>query len=178
MKRITRTLLSVMFISAAAMFSAAQASAQQIECEGIATKVKSVTLPNYHNITAWFPGGQLQTVLSTTVTVEGKGRSCLVVDFSAMARPNDNWIVFQVRVDGVPMEGHLGSFSDQLIPVVATVEETDLNYPRPVAYNFFAVVGPGEHTVELLTAAGGGLPNPDLPVQPLIGSPVLTIKYR
>src|SRR5215218_9578330 len=114
MQCITRC-LSLLFIAAAALFSAAPASAQQTECAGVATKVKAVSLTDYQKVKALFqfpdfidfPDGNLQQLMSTDVTVDGPGRSCLVATFSAMALPTDNYLVFQVRVDGVPMEGHL-----------------------------------------------------------------------
>lgn len=185
MKRMKKGLLSIMLISAVTLFSAAQASAQQTECEGVATKIKSVSLTDYHPIKAlyqfpdWgqFPDGNLQVLMSTEVTVAGPGRSCLMAHFSAMAIPTDNYMVFQVRVDGVPMEGHIGSFGGIATPVVATIEETDQNYPRMVAYNFFAKVTPGLHTVEVLAAAGSGIAPPPAN-QPVVGSPVLTLKYK
>jgi hypothetical protein len=157
-----------------------QASGAQIECGGRAGKVKAVTNPDYHFITAKFqiPPGSLETLLSTTVTVSGRGASCLVAHLSAMAAPSDNYIVFQVRVDGVPMEGHLSGIPGVgPFPVVFEPEETDMNLPRMVAYNFFQEVDPGDHLVEVMVAAGSNIAPLPAP-QPAVGSPVLTLEYR
>jgi hypothetical protein len=181
MKFITRC-LSLLFVAAAALFSAAPASAQQTECAGTATKVKAVSLADYQKVKALFqfpdfaqfPDGNLQQLLSTDVTVDGPGRSCLVATFSAMALPSDNYMVFQVRVDGVPMEGHLSSAGTVATPVVVVAEETDMNQPKMVSYTFFKTVGPGPHRVEVMVAAGSG-PGP---FEPAVGSPVLVLKYK
>jgi hypothetical protein len=155
------------------------AAAAAIECASRATKVKAVTSPDFHpTLTAFqFPPGSFDPtpLLSTTVTVTGIGPSCLVAHFSVMARPTDNYMVFQVRVDGVPMEGHLSGVIGIAAPVVYTIEETDLNVPQMVAHSFFARVRPGQHTVDVIFAAGSAI-NPDDP--PSAGSPVLVLSYR
>jgi hypothetical protein len=151
----------------------------QVSCESRNLRnVVAVTAPDFHFVsTVPQPNGDLEPLLQTTVTIPGTARTCLVAHFSAMAVPTDNYIVFQVRVDGVPMRGHLSSFGLVPVPVVITIEETDLNVARMVAYNFFALVEPGVHTVEVMVGAGSGispLPNP----QPHVGSPVLILYHR
>jgi hypothetical protein len=158
------------------------ADAAQIECASRAPRVKTVTSPDFRpTLHAFqFPPGSFDPtpLLSTTVTVTGKGASCLVAHFSVMARPTDNYMVFQVRVDGIPMEGHLSGVPGiAAVPVVYTIEETDLNVPQMVAHSFFAHVLPGQHTIDVVFAAGSAeFPPPDNP--PSAGSPVLVLNYR
>ena len=87
--------------------------------------------------------------MTTTVSVEGEGLSCLVAHFSTMAYPLDNPDGVQVRVDGQPMKGHLSSVAGVPTPAVFDPEETDLNLPRMVSYTFFKQVSPGIHQVEV-----------------------------
>src|SRR5687768_15602898 len=85
---------------------AVDAMAQQIECIGPVNKVKAVTNPAGHVIITkyQFDTPNLQPLLTTTIDA---GEGCLVAHLSGQARITDNYIVFQVRVDGVPMEGQL-----------------------------------------------------------------------
>jgi hypothetical protein len=162
-----------------ALCSAARVQADQIECGSWAPRVKAVTAPGQHVAQVDFSasGGNLDSVslLSASVNVSGRGASCLVAHFSTLASPQDNGIVFQVRVDGVPMEGH-GQVPGFATPVVFDPEETDPNLPRMVSYNFFAEVLPGPHTVEVLYA-GCCSANPDAR-SGVVQSPVLTLQYR
>jgi hypothetical protein len=161
-----------------------RASHSQIECESKAQRVKAVTSPDYHFTTAVFnfPSdgiGHFDPVplLSTTIEVGRPGPSCLIAHFSAMGDPLDNHVVFQVRVDGVPMQGHLSGFVGIATPVVSDPEETDMNLPRMVAYNFFAEVQPGVHTVDVVFAGCcSAAPPPGVTVAQ-VGSPVLTLEY-
>jgi hypothetical protein len=66
-----------------------------------------------------------------------------------MANPTDNGIVYQLTVDGAPMEGHMTGLLGFPTPVVYDPEETDLNQPRMVAHSFFKRVNPGVHQVEV-----------------------------
>jgi hypothetical protein len=100
------------------------------------------------------------TPLIATNIVKVKQRTCLIVHFSALVEPQDNHVMFQVRVDGTPMEGHAifpYSIPTVQAPVVWDPEETDKNLTRMVAYNFFASIGPGTHTVDVLFAGCCGL---------------------
>jgi hypothetical protein len=161
---------------------AEQARAQQIECRSTASTVKAVTLPDYHPVTTkfQFDTPNLQPLLTTTVFVTGVGASCIVAHFSAMTRITDNYVVFQVRVDGEPMAGHLSGVPGVPTPVIFTslddnVAEQLTDPTKIVAYNFFKRVRPGLHTIEVLVAAGSNI-DPANP--PQIGSPVLTLEYR
>jgi len=111
-------------------------------------------------------------LLSTTVNVSGGAGSCLVVHFSAMPTASstnvDDYVLFQVTVDGVPMIGH---FPEPFLipnPAVAVTPDVDTEMS---AYNFFAPVTGGSHTVEVHFAGccgGGGA---------TVFAPVLTLEY-
>jgi hypothetical protein len=182
---ITAVLISLPLFVADRVFTLrVQASLDQIECESNSRHVKAVTSQDYHFTTAVFnfpSDGQghfdSYPLLSTTIEVGRPGPSCLIAHFSAMGDPLDNHVVFQVRVDGVPMQGHLSGFVGIATPVVADPEETDMNLPRMVAYNFFAQVQPGVHSVDVLFAGCcSAAPPPGLTVAQ-VGSPVLTLEY-
>ena len=77
--------------------------------------MKAVTIAeDYFSVTRLFqnqdPNAEpLEPLLETTISVTGTGQSCVVAYFSAVVKPSDNYLVFQVSVDGVPMHGHTGS---------------------------------------------------------------------
>ena len=150
-------------------------------CRRPATQVRAIGLPGNHNINARFQldTPNLQTLMSATVTVSGKGASCLIADLSALTRITDNYVVYQVRVDGVPMEGQVGGWAgvaDPVVPVLFDDEDEQFVDPfRILSYNFFQSVSPGPHLVEVMVAAGSNI----LPgLEPQVVSPVLTIHYR
>ncbi|MEW6738085.1 MAG: hypothetical protein AB1489_42815, partial [Acidobacteriota bacterium] len=60
-------------------------------------------------------------------------------------------------------------------PIVVEPEETDLNAPRMVAYNFFQKVEPGDHVVEIMVAAGSGIASGN---EPSIYNAVLQIHHQ
>src|SRR5262245_56316903 len=156
-----------------------QAGADQLECQSLSFNVKAVSIGFHKGAEiADFSGtgGQLDPMplLQTTIAVDGDGSSCLIAHFSAEAVPEDNLIMFQVSVDGVPMTGH-ATVPSQLplpentqphvfppsaldTPVVwdpayltfRTVPPTSRpELPRMVSYNFFTQVEPGDHIVEV-----------------------------
>lgn len=188
--RITLSASLIALVAAAAIWIALPASrveaaraatataAAQIECEGGATHVKSITSPDYTPISAafQFPPGNMELLMNTTVTVGGKGESCLAANFSAISRVTDNYIVYQVRVDGVPMFGHLSGMIGIATPVVVESKySTEPDTDRMTAHNFFAKVSPGTHRIEVLVAAGSGINPAEIPY---VGSPVLTLHYK
>ena len=185
-KRNSRTLLIALALALAVLALAiplssweGQASDNQIECESKSKQVKAVTSPGVHGTNVSFSSNPSYfdptPLLRTTINVEGNRPTCLIAHFSAMAQPQDNWVVFQVRVDGVPMEGHAPGLGTVAIPVVFDPDESGAIGPyRMVAYNFFAEVGPGEHMVEVLfagccssipTGSGAGVVSPVLKLQ-------------
>ncbi|HEX2444127.1 MAG TPA: hypothetical protein VHJ77_09295 [Vicinamibacterales bacterium] len=157
------------------------AAAQQIECRSSAPLVKAVTSPDNHYVTTrfQFDTPNLQPLLTTSIFVNSRGSSCVIAHFSAHARITDNYIVFQVRIDGVPMQGHLSAIGPYTTPaIVALYDDPSEQLSDPtkvVAYNFFARVGPGTHTVQVMVAAGSGIDPNNLPQ---VGSPVLTLQHR
>jgi hypothetical protein len=117
-------------------------------------------------------------LIATSITTTGL-RTCLIVHFSALVEPQDNHVMFQVRVDGVPMEGHaIFPYSVPTVqaPVVWDPEETDKNLTRMVAYNFFDSVGPGQHRVEVLFSGCCGLTG-GVNVISLVRNAVMTLQF-
>jgi hypothetical protein len=162
---------------------AVDAMAQQIECSSPARKVAAVTNPAGHVITTKYQldNPNLQTLLTTTINAK---RGCLVAHLSGLARITDNYIVFQVRVDGVPMEGHLPGYGTVATPVVFVSidsgsppydDEQFIDPTKVVAYNFFTQLDDGAHTVEVLAAAGSNILSPFFPS---VNSLVMTLEYR
>ncbi|MGH3146613.1 MAG: hypothetical protein ACRDTR_12510 [Rubrobacter sp.] len=157
---------------------AGRAADNQTECESKARTIKGVTAPGAATTVTFNANPEHfdpTPLLSTKINVAGRKPSCLIAHFSAMAQPQDNAVVFQVRVDGVPMQGHAAGVLGIPIPVVYDPEETNLNLKRMVSYNFFAEVGPGEHTVEVLFA--GCCSANQNASGAAVESPVLTLEY-
>ena len=157
-----------------------QAANQQVECDGIAKNVKAITAPGVRTTAVSLTAnpGLFDPVplLSTRIVVGGRRPSCLFADFSAMALPQDNWVVFQVRVDGVPMRGHAAGLGGVTEPVVFDPDEGGADGVfRMVAYNFFTVVEPGEHTVEVMYA--GCCSSEPFGSGAAVESPVLKLEY-
>ena len=117
--------------------------------------------------------------LIATAIVTTAQSTCLIAHFSALAEPQDNHVMFQVRVDGNPIQGHAifpYSIPTVQAPVVWDPEETDKNLTRMVAYSFFAAVGPGTHKIDVLFAGCCGLTN-GVNVIALVRNAVLTLQY-
>jgi hypothetical protein len=179
---------SRVMVLAAALVAIAAAGVSPVaadECAALAPFVKAVSLDGtYHPTysTFNFPAdgtGHFDTLLSTTVDVGGGRRpSCLVATFSTQAYPLDNSVVFQVRVDGEPMSGHIAGAGNVASPIVFDPEETDLNNPRMLSYTFFKNVKPGTHTVDVLFAGCcSGAPVPGA-VAAYAGAPTLVLRHR
>ena len=120
------------------------------------------------------PTPLIATSIATTAT-----STCLIAHFSALAEPQDNHVMFQVLVDGQPMQGHAifpYSIPTVQAPVVWDPEETDTNQTRMVAANFFAAVGPGTHKIDVRFAGCCGLTN-GVNVIALVRNAVLTLQY-
>ena len=161
----------------------AEGSAALTECGSPAGRVKIAALQDYQPTysTFNFPAdgqGHFDSLMATTVSVGGPGRSCLVAQLSTMAYPLDNAVVFQVRVDGQPMKGHLSGVAGIATPGVFDPEETDQNLPRMVSYTFFEQVNPGLHQVEVLFAGCCSAAPPEGEIAAYAGSPVLALHYR
>ena len=162
---------------------AVDAMAQQIECSSPVRNVTAVTNPAGHVITTKYQidNPNLQPLLTTRINA---GNGCLVAHLSGLARITDNYVVFQVRVDGVPLEGHLPGIGGVATPVVFVSidsgnppydDEQFIDPTKVVAYNFFTQLDSGTHTVEVLGAAGSNIVSPFFPT---VNSLVLTLEYR
>jgi hypothetical protein len=173
----------VVLLAAAAwgLATASGAIAAPIECASVASRVKAQVNTGVHGTNVAFNSnpGRFHPVplLSTNITVGGTVASCLIAHFSAMAQPQDNWVVFQVRVDGVPMFGHAAGLGGVVLPVVFDPDESGAIGPyRMVAHDFFARVAPGPHRVEVYFA-GCCSANPN-GSGAAVESPVITLQYR
>jgi len=168
-----------MFAALAAAAGASIAShAETIVCRSEAATVKAVTIAeDYFAVTTRFQFDvpNLQPLLETQITVTGNGQSCVVAYFSAVVKPTDNYMVFQVTVDDVPMHGHTVTFPQPQTPVVIETEETDQNLPRMIAHQFFQRVPPGQHKIAVNVAGGSNIVAPFFPT---VEAPVLSIHYR
>lgn len=177
-----RTVMSaaILTLVATGVDAAAQPAppAPPITCGGKASFVKAATIAeDYFPVTTRFQVDQppLQPMLATRIVTTGPGRRCVVATFSAVATLTDNYMVFQVALDGVPMLGHTLAPGGPFEPIVVEPEETNLNLPRMVSHQFFMPVGPGSHVVEVRVAAGSNL---DPAAPPTVTAPVLTVQYQ
>jgi hypothetical protein len=171
-----------------ALGSEASAQTGAARCQGRATLVKAAssgvrtTTMNFNtdefgnpDSTGYFDPTPL---ISTHIVTTGQ-RTCVIVRFSAMVEPQDNHVMFQARINGAPMQGHTifpYSIPTVTAPVVWDPEETDRNLTRMVTYDFFAVVGSGQHTVEVLFAGCCGLTG-GVTVIAVVRNSVLTLQY-
>ena len=155
----------------------ARANAAELTCASDSGHVKVVTLSeDYFPVTTQFQfdSPNLQTVMKATIVVPGETSSCVLAYFSAVATPTDNYLVFQLSINGAPMRGHHAFYASPLTPVVLETEETDRNLPRMVAHHAFQRLNPGTYTIEVKVAAGSALG----PITPTLMAPVLSVHYR
>jgi hypothetical protein len=169
----------------AVLFAAAgtiEASAQQVECQGPAKSIAAVTRPAGHVITTpYSDASNLQTLLSTTIHTETDG--CLIASLSGQVRITDNFVVFQVRVNGVPLQGHspLIGFTTPVVFVAidaaSNVNEDEqlIDPTKAVAFNLFGRIPRGSHLVEVLGAGGGAVAPANPPTATHL---VLTLTHR
>jgi hypothetical protein len=166
MTRYTHRLPSAFALFAlVALLGPSPAGAETIVCRSLAPTVKAVTIAeDYFPVTTLFQFHRpnLQTLLETSISVGGTGQSCVVAYFSAVVKPSDNYMVFQVTLDGVPMHGHTVFYAQPSTPVVIEV-----------AHQFFLKVEPGVHTVRVSVAHGSGTG----PYNATVEAPVLSIHY-
>lgn len=164
--------------------TAVTAMGQEIRYSSAAGKVAAVTNPSGHKIltTSKFNifGQKFQRLISTRIYT---GRGCIIAHLSGLARITDNYVVFQVRVDGVPMKGHTLMPGIPTQPVVycaidsgaAPLDDEQWIDPTKVfSYNLFNMVSTGTHTVEVLGAGGN---NVILDNEPTVNALVLTLEY-
>jgi len=175
----TRTILVAALVAFGA--SITDARAQQIECSSAVRNVAAVTNPAGHVITTkyQFDVPNLQPLLTTTID---SGEGCLIAHLSGQVRITDNYVAFQVRVDGVPLEGQLPLplFTTPVVFVAidagtANQDEQFIDPTKVVSYNFFTRIPKGTHVVEVLGAAGSGIDPLNPPTATHL---VLTLEYR
>ncbi|UXI70124.1 hypothetical protein [Tahibacter amnicola] len=159
-------------------------TAKPLSCTSGSRMVSAVTDPVTFPITTryQFDTPNLQPLLRYTISAN---RGCLVAHLSGLARITDNYVVFQVRVDGVPMKGHLPGVAGVATPVVfASIDslsaaplndEQFIDPTKVTAYNFFDEIGEGIHTIEVLGAAGSGV---DMANPSQVSNLVLTLEYQ
>jgi hypothetical protein len=175
----TSAVLGVFVSALAAAPALAQAPPHMVECESASSRVKGVTFPGVRSTAVPYNTAPTHfdpvPLLATRIEVSGEEPSCLVAHFSTEASPLDNWVVFQVRVDGVPMRGHTAGLAGVPVPVVYDPDEsTASGPPRMVSYDFFTKVEPGIHLVEVMWAGCCSAVASGATVQ----SPVLTLEYQ
>ena len=176
----TKILVAIGLVVSGTTFGGARA--QQVECTSGLRNVTAVTNPAGHVITTkyQFDTPNLQPLLKTTI--ESSGDGCLIAHLSGQVRITDNYVAFQVRVDGIPLQGQL-PLPLYTTPVVfvsidsgnANDDEQFIDPTKAVAYNFFTSISKGTHLVEVLGAAGSGI-DPANP--PSATHLVLTLKSR
>jgi len=167
MKTLNKTLIAI------AALTALPALAQ--ECQGNPLNMKAVVLAVPRSgflVNFTGSGGHLDPVPfpETTINVFGiPGRAvCVAVTFSGQVNPVDNYGVYQVSIDDVPMPGH-GSLAAEYgytTPIVfdavnqgsylATTAGGNIILnaanSRMVSYTFFASVMPGLRTIRVRLA--------------------------
>lgn len=153
--------------------------AHSASCSGPISNVTAVGADRLVRPSANYSSDRRLTPLLATTIETGKAVTCIVVQLSAYVQPADNHAVFQVTLDGVPMQGHAASFpgTDVTIPMISEPvhnlpkwvtemapkrdprppgypgRENYHDVPRTVGYTYFqAVKGPRKAKIELLVA--------------------------
>jgi hypothetical protein len=160
---------------------AVDARAQQVQCQGNTKSIAAVTNPAGHVITRpYSDAAPLQTLLAATIRTEADG--CVVASLSGQVRVTDNFVVFQVRVDGVPLQGQvpLIGFTTPVVFVAidaspAIDDEQLIDPTKAVAFNFFDRLPRGDHLVEVLGAGGSAVAADNPPTATHL---VLTLAHR
>jgi hypothetical protein len=129
-------------------------------CNGDLNAVAAVSLGEERRTTAVFNhnSGTFDSPALLSTTIDVKNSSCVVVHFSANTYVADNSVVYQVRIDGVPMEGHISSVlpavGNNSQPIVLEGDEdgpTTKTY-RMSSFSFFSKAPPGNHKIEVMAA--------------------------
>jgi hypothetical protein len=179
----SKMLRTLALIALAAGFFAVDTSAQQIECSSKSGSTTSVTNPAGHVITTRYQldNPDLQVLLRTRINTKP---GCIVAHLSGITRITDNYVVYQVRVDGVPMQGHLPGLPGFTTPVVFVSidsagpgldDEQYIDPTKVTSYNFFDRVSGGNHVVEVLAAGGSNIIAGS---EPSVVALVLTLEYQ
>jgi hypothetical protein len=132
------------------------------ECEGFINAVNMVSLGTTRATSTVFNhnGGVFDSKPLLAIIVETKEGGCIIANFSANSRPSDNAVVYQIRMDGVPLEGHVTAgmpgAGNITVPYVVEPSPIDSVGSRPLrmsSFTFFAQAKPGRHKIEVLLAA-------------------------
>lgn len=129
-------------------------------CTGELNAVTAVSLGQERRTTTVFNhnGGTFDSSPLLSATINAKNSSCVVVNFSANTYIADNSVMYQVRMDGVPMEGHLTSVlpavGNSAQPIVLEGDEDGAATKtyRMSSYSFFGKASPGNHKIEVMVA--------------------------
>jgi hypothetical protein len=181
-----RTRLAFACLTLVGALGAADALAAPTGCSGTASNITAVgdtsNIQVFSLLQDTNPANRFQRVLSTTMN---SGRGCFAAHLSGMARITDNYVAFQVRVDGNPVAGGqqlTGTLNPDTPIVYVGLDEgvapyNDEQFSDPtkvVSYNFYGNLGAGTHVVEVFAAAGSGV-DPNNP--PSVGNLVLTLEH-
>ncbi len=130
---------------------------RSVTCNGELNAVSSVSLGEQRRSATQYGqnGGTFdpQPLLSTSIEIKNSG--CVIVHFSANTFVADNSVEYQVRMDGVPMEGHITAMpGGSTAPAVmeAHLDAADLKTYRMSSFSFFSKANPGKHKIEVLVA--------------------------
>jgi hypothetical protein len=133
---------------------------RSVTCNGDLNAVAAVSLGQERRTTTVFNnnGGVFDSPPLLSTSIEIKNSSCVVVHFSANTFVADNSVVYQVRMDGVPMEGHITSvipsMNNTAQPIVMEGDEDGpaTKTYRMSSFSFFSKVSPGKHKIEVMVA--------------------------
>jgi hypothetical protein len=130
------------------------------ECDGFINAAAMVSLGTTRATSTVFNhnGGVFDAVPLLTTTIETNSSGCIIATFSANSRPSDNAVVYQVRMDGKPLEGHItggmASMGNITVPFVVEPDDGTGNKPmRMGSFTFFGKATAGRHKIEVLIAA-------------------------
>jgi hypothetical protein len=192
MKRWMMGIITVMLLVG---FSATGVYATEDGCDNngsTGVKVLATTAPHTTNHDLVGSGGTFEPTPLFATSVRTSRNACIIATLSALAQPHDNWVVFQVLVDGQPMYGHIPSdefftvmgypqsaaLVQPATPLVGDPEAGDVNLFRMLSYTFYMPVAPGTHTVEVKWAGCCTTAGPTNLNTFEIGRATLLINYR
>jgi hypothetical protein len=187
-KKVMKKPVYVLFALVSVLWARNALAQNAVTCRDLLPRVAALSLSGPREATIDFAGDNLDPhlippgsfdpapLLNLNVRTEGR---CLVAHLSTFPFPADNHIVFQVLVDGTPMEGHHPDLFGFGVPAVSDPNRTDafVDVPRMASYTFFKRVDPGVHTVEVLFAGccsgTTGVSNGSV-----VAGATLTLQYR
>jgi hypothetical protein len=189
------SIITVMLLVGLGATSVHAADADVGGCENsgsTSVKVLTTTVKQTTNHDLVGSGGTFEDTPLFSTTVKTSRGACVIATLSALARPNDNWVLFQALVDGQPMYGHVSSdqfFTDMGYPqtaeyvqppvqLVGDPEVQDKNLYRMLSYTFYMPVATGTHTLEVKWAGCCTTTGPNNVNTFEIGRATLLINYK